>query len=117
MDGTRGHPQRRPCGGDTPATLERDRQAPRAVARQDGRAVIRQEFRDPCTASGMEARRAETGGSNVSASEPGSVHDSPAPAEIAVSRRRDCWGTPKSGYIHELVCGQLFVIGSQQVAT
>lgn len=81
MDSTRGDPHRRPCGGDTPAKLERNRQALRALARQDGRAVIRQEFPLPWTASGMEARRAETGGGFPPASASGSVHDSPAPAE------------------------------------
>jgi hypothetical protein len=89
MDSTRGHPHRRPCGGDTPATLERNRQAPRAVARQDGRAMIRRECAVPRIASGMEARRGETGGGFVRASASGSVHDSPAPADRRwLSRKR-----------------------------
>lgn len=96
MDRTRGHPQRRPCGGDTPATLERDRQAPRAVARQDGRAVIRQECHDPCIASGMEARSAETGDGFTPASASGSVHDSPAPATIQVQSTSEMLGYAQS---------------------
>lgn len=79
---TRGHPQRRPCGGDTPATLERNRQAIRAVARQDGRAMIRRDYVGPCIASGMEARRAETDGDHTAVSASGSVHDSPTPASM-----------------------------------
>jgi len=78
---TRGHPHGRPCGGDTPATLERVRQALRAIARQNDRALIRQDLAVSCTASGMEARRAETGGSIWAAIASGSVHDSPAPAD------------------------------------
>ena len=94
MERTRGHPQSRPCGGDTPATLERDRQAPRAIAGQDQRAVIQQEYAGPCTASGMKARRAETDGGFPQASTSGSVHDSPTPAVIAVSRHHAAGGRP-----------------------
>ena len=43
--------------------------------------MTRQEYARPRVASGMEARRAETGGGFVPAFTSGSVHDSPTPAD------------------------------------
>jgi hypothetical protein len=112
MDRTREHPQRRPCGGDTPATLERDRQAPRAVSRQDSRAVIGQEYADPRIASGMEARRAETVGGYVPESASGSVHDSPAQWSVVARNVRNAGRHPNYLAMRPNDCGDSSVSDS-----